>query len=476
MARFLGEFRLPAVSHSIFIAGAIGVEVARAEQFCPEVCSRSRLALEEAVSNVVHHAYKDDNSDFTLLAEARGPELVWRIRDHGIPFELASGEDQRHGLALMESLVDGVRLVSLGRSGKELEIIVSRRRTDPVSATDPEDHTEHELTIRPLEPGDEVEISRCLYRTYGYSYLGEELYDRHKYAEMRRTGHAIAVVAECRETGDIAGHSAILLDDPEASIGEVGMVFVDPNHRGTNAARAMAVELLGFAAERGMRGLFALCTASHPYAQKAAYAQGAVPTGILLACETSDVAYNLVDQEKPQRGSEVLGFQMISPGPSLPVHIPPRHRDVTVRILKSCGVPFVEAENSSPDARAQESDWNECIFESANSSVINFKRVGSDAGSILDRCLTNLWAARRDVAYLYLPLDQPATVSFSLVAEERGFFYAGVLPYWNDVHAIVFQYINHISLRKEGVYTSGDEASQLLDYVWECFESSKTYF
>ena len=125
----LGEFRLPSSDSSIMVGGAAVAEILKAEGFRPEVVCRGRLALEEALSNVVRHAYTaEEDSDIHVYCRVISGGVSLRVRDHGIPFDANKSSRAHHGLDVMRTLVDRVSVRSLGRAGKEVELVVLRRQ------------------------------------------------------------------------------------------------------------------------------------------------------------------------------------------------------------------------------------------------------------------------------------------------------------------------------------------------------------
>src|SRR5205823_8722974 len=65
-----------------------------------------------------------------------------------------------------------------------------------------------EYVIRRLEPGDAIQVARCVYRAYGYSYLNEDLYYPERIARLNADGELISAVS-VDESGEIVGHYAL---------------------------------------------------------------------------------------------------------------------------------------------------------------------------------------------------------------------------------------------------------------------------
>lgn len=92
----------------------------------PETLLGVRLAISEAVSNVVHHAYVGrERGDVEVHATVDGPFLVVVVRDEGVgPREREDSPGSGFGLRLIGASTDGyeIRRRDDGASGARLEM------------------------------------------------------------------------------------------------------------------------------------------------------------------------------------------------------------------------------------------------------------------------------------------------------------------------------------------------------------------
>jgi anti-sigma regulatory factor (Ser/Thr protein kinase) len=119
---------LPAVGD--FIAAACA-----AAHVGMDVCPDLQLATEEACSNVINHAYAGAGGEFCVRFEARGPDAVITIHDHGKAFDptvvprpnLAAPLEERPlgglGLHLMHRLMDEVVFTFSADGGNTLVMV-----------------------------------------------------------------------------------------------------------------------------------------------------------------------------------------------------------------------------------------------------------------------------------------------------------------------------------------------------------------
>jgi serine/threonine-protein kinase RsbW len=99
-----------------------------------------QLAVDEACSNIIEHAYGGQNrGEIECTCEASDEALTVTLRDHGQPFDpakvalpdLSLGLDERPvgglGLLLMRHLMDEVHFEARGEAGNVLTMIKRRR-------------------------------------------------------------------------------------------------------------------------------------------------------------------------------------------------------------------------------------------------------------------------------------------------------------------------------------------------------------
>lgn len=125
----------PAVSASVSRARRDVCELARRSGASPEELDAVRLAVSEAVTNVVRHAYRDDSGTVQLTAAAAGGELWVLVADDGDGMEVRTPYPGLGvGLALISQMADHVTIHHRGTGGVELRMrfdLETRRDTRP---------------------------------------------------------------------------------------------------------------------------------------------------------------------------------------------------------------------------------------------------------------------------------------------------------------------------------------------------------
>ena len=139
-------------------------------------------AVELVCMNVIEHAFGSEEGSFCVEVLRRPGQVVVAVEDQGLPFDykrLQDGED-RTVLEVLHRSFDEIRFVNLGPRGNRVELLKHLPLTDVRDHLAEEEHhrtveatAAHEdvpLEIRMMRPEESFELSRCVYRSYGYSY------------------------------------------------------------------------------------------------------------------------------------------------------------------------------------------------------------------------------------------------------------------------------------------------------------------
>lgn len=125
----------PAVSTAIPEARAAITDFARAAGAGPEQLEEIRLAVSEALTNVVRYAYPWRTGHIYLTARVAGDELWILIADNGCGIHAGSDSGGLGlGLALISNLTDGFSVVERSLGGTELRLrfaLPARRSAQP---------------------------------------------------------------------------------------------------------------------------------------------------------------------------------------------------------------------------------------------------------------------------------------------------------------------------------------------------------
>jgi len=460
------EIQLP--SRLAFLPAALNFvrDAALACGLQPEESEFLTLAVEEACSNSIEHAYDPrEEGSFRLILEISSGKMILSLRDQGLPFdhtlaptyEPPSKADPDKistrglGLYLIEKQFDSMEWINHGMAGKELRLVknrIGREAIEPMPGQDPapfpEDASrapEQTYTVRRMRPEDAIHAARCIYRTYGYSYENETTYFPEELIKQNQRGELLSWVGVDQE-GDIVGY--IELTHPAGSpTADLSQAVVIPSHRGRSVLNLLGLALYAEAVKMGLVGIYTRLTTVHPFSQKA-IGDYAKPCGITLGYVPRVRRYKgLESHEFDERKSLILHYCFLKEPLKTIVHAPPRHREIMEKIyrLLKLNVEFMEAvAGTDLSGGMVKVSYN----RRNGTGTITVEKAGSDSTAEIRRALYDLRdIARAEAIYLLLPLAQAGTPALCEEAEALGFFFSGVEPcFAPDGDHLRLQYLN----------------------------------
>jgi serine/threonine-protein kinase RsbW len=438
------------------------------------------LAVKEAVVNVIDHAFMDgEQASFELIFQKIDMGMQILIREQGMPFdpialaEMAQKEtfgvdDTRGGLHLMSKFMDEVSFVNMGKAGKEIRL-VKYWGTIPEIMASPEDDVPRQAAdipayeIREMLPHEAIEVSKCAYMTFGYSYSNEQVYYPERLRQLNEEGQMLSLVA-ASEDNEIMGHICLFFKNDYPLIGFVDNTFVKPQYRESGCQNRLGQALVVWAKAHGLKGLYGWVVTNHTYTQKLGLKLGFSDTAILIS---DDMPYEFKDNkaEVGQRESETVMFIYLSPMNKAKIYAPLHHADMISQIYGHLGV---STEVFQPDSRVEKLNEKTVLELEYDPSLIAFltiKEYGLNVTGEVGRMLKKLCLERIETIYLALPLNCSHTAVLTSEFEKLGFFFCGIMPRLEGKDQLILQYLNNqiINYNQIRIYTEIGQI--LLDYI-----------
>lgn len=403
-------------------------EYAVAHGLDPELKANLQAAIESGCRNVIKHAYEPGEPvRYQLEVTAAPGTLVVAVQDQGLPFDAAQLNPRIRGL------VHEVRLLSSGREGKRLELVVNLERPEAQHPLSPAEQAplppaaDEQVTIRPATAEDAIPIARCVYRCYGSSYGSDYLYRPKKLRGLWEAGLVTSVVA-VNPDNEVIGHLCYWVDAAADRAGESTDAIVDPRYRGRHLFDRLKAALVEETRAQGRLGMISEAVTVHPYSQKGVIASGAVETGLMLGDLPSNLKFKGIESQLPARQSCMLCYLRLNPEPLRAVYLPERHAPILRKIYEKVGlarefpgsVPASPLRGEASLEVKMDEGWGEAALR-----VVNY---GPDLESLLRAQLRHLLA--NGVPYLYaeLPLTDPSIGLAVETLESMGFSFAGLVP------------------------------------------------
>ncbi|MHB8084906.1 MAG: GNAT family N-acetyltransferase [Dehalococcoidia bacterium] len=443
---------------------------------------RLELVVEEACMNVIEHAFEPgEQGSFDIVISRKPGQVVVAVEDSGLPFDFKKIDtDKESGLGtmLMKAFADEIRFLNLGRGGKRVELVknlpykdIDAYLTEAEKKSAPPTEPAQEniaITIRLMKPDDSVDLSRCVYRCYGYTYANGDVYFPDRVRELLESGLLISHVALNPE-GEVIGHLAIRKEHPDDRVGERGQAVVDPRYRGHGLLNKLLTAVIEHARGVGMYGTYSEGVTVHTFSQKAAIAAGGRETGILLGFTPATMFFKKIQEgERQQRQAIVLIYTRLNDEPWRDVYPPFHHEGIIRRIYETNS--YRRNIRSAADVRepvelALSSLVDISVQAEAGRAFMHVTQYGADLEDLVKFRLRELCLRRVDCIYLDLPLSHPATQRFCANLEMLGFFFGGIIPEFSDGDMLRLQYLNNVDVDPANIQIALDFGKELLNYV-----------
>ncbi|BBD06776.1 GNAT family N-acetyltransferase [Desulfovibrio ferrophilus] len=449
-----------------------------------------RLALEEALVNVIEHGFAGGAKEsFHLEMSASGGGLTFLVRERGLPFdpdvlEQTTAGDVSEGapikglgLKILRRYMDEVSFRSLGVEGKETNLVKRLSFEDEplpeeeVRVEQPPLPEDLHFDVRRMRPHEALEVARLAYHAYGYTYSKLQIYDPSVIRLMNDQDTLASFVAVTDE-GEIMGHAALVHHDESPKVPELGVVFVNPRFRKRGCMKRLTAWLVEEARQRKAYGLFAQGVCSHSYSQKALHDVGLQPCVLRLACAPFR-EYKGIDGVQG-RESFITCHRYINAGPGKPLFFPQEHAEMLTRIYgwqdRGVSVSIVPKGLELSD-RPLSLDFN---MDSKSTASMRVRRYGKGIAAEVLLRLRQACLERMDVVFLGLDLSDPLSAQLVPEFESMGFFFAGVMPGGGGKDHLILQYLNNVKLDFRALQAGNDQGRELITYVQGCEAKSKS--
>ncbi|HNY12587.1 MAG TPA: ATP-binding protein [Candidatus Wallbacteria bacterium] len=478
-------------SQEIFVTPALAFIRAAAAScgFFEKALNDIEVAAEEALTNVIKHAFEGHcDETFKISVRFTEADFIITIYEKGMPFSpdrIADYDPVKLenslntnglGVYLMKKNMDDVIFENLGREGKSLTLIKHitaghAKRTlenydnEVLVKSGPDAASDSALyEIRLFRPEDALEISRCAYKAYGYTYE-PYIYYLEKIIEMNRDGKLCSFIAAGKNTGEIMGHVAFKYKNAGDRIAEIGVAFVKPEYRKAGILKAMTIFCHEKALELKLFGLFGRAVTSHVASQRALEALGYAACGIFFGLFPDDVDFKALTGKIRQKESGLLLYRTISEEDERTIYVPARHKAKISDIFAALRI-AVRIDESEAGPSSGKSEINVNSVPVLNIADVEVLSIGNDIMHELKSIVHDLCLKHIDAIFLHIGMEDPKAAFVARECEQSGFFFSGVLPFGlNNKHEFILQYMNNLAIDFDIIKPYSQGGIEILNYV-----------
>jgi RimJ/RimL family protein N-acetyltransferase len=294
------------------------------------------------------------------------------------------------------------------------------------------------VEVRPLRVEDAFELTRCIFRCYGWTYAVQDMYFPDRIAAAIEAGRRVGGVAVTPD-GEVVAHVgyAYVAD----GVVEGGVAVTDPRFRGRGLMGQVAQEVdlhaLGVTAVMGRAVL------THPVTQKASMGLGATLVGMYLDAAGPVQQVGFTDGLIDHRMSYAVTYNPQIPLDPTTIWIPARYQALVRHVLEPSELPLTIGEVHSapvPPASVMTSSYDAL----KQAGTVKVATVGDDLVAALDGILGQFRAAGAEQVLVYLPAEQPALATVGAGLPSLQLAYAALLPRFGELGTgLVLQWLRN---------------------------------
>jgi serine/threonine-protein kinase RsbW len=317
-----------------------------------------------------------------------------------------------------------------------------------------------------LQQKQAIEISQCAYRTYGYTYIMENIYYPDRLIEMTNSGELISAVAVTDETGEVMGHCALERFGRKRAIPEIGMAFTKPKFRGQGCMSHLNALLLDKAKELGIKGIYAKAVTTHPFSQKAVIKGNYKDSAILIGLSPPK-KFAKMDAQGAQRESLVLCNLKLMEQEKINIFVPENHQEMLEKIYQNLQLDVeikVAKNNADKQAKIVQSDLEIDVYDNLAYANLYMNAAGENLVLEIKHRIKELCQKKIEAINLYIDLCDEYAVSLVPELEELGFFFAGAFPN-DEKQFLILQYLNNVPINYDKIVIVSEFANKLMDYI-----------
>ncbi len=442
-------------------------ESAKLAGFGDEALKKFRLIAEEAFVYILKTSF-DENEKGVIEIQSNIEPLYFSLSflDKGLPFLNKLNDENiinHMELLVLKNNCDKIEWINHGKKGKEFKLTFMRPQKDIMQyelfSKETVKKPSDKFTIRRLKESEAEQVSRLIYKCYGYTYPNEDLYYPERIKQFNKTKQIISIVAFDEINRSVIGHYA--LENQCNGISETGQAAIDPEYRGKNLLMKMRLALEEEAKTMSIKAIISQPVTSHTRTQRINEKFGSSVCGISFGLVPKELHFRKMGVHKlSQRETCLLYFKGLTKTKRV---IPDcgKHNDFIKKIYENVGLTLeIASFKEHFDSNVIETNYSSWGIGtiSVKSLRSGFKEKFKDAFNKL-RLTT-----KAEIIFAEIELNNNRVKDLIEYIESIGFFFVGILPFGGlNGDIIRFEYLNSfIDTSKIQIY--GEFAKSMFEY------------
>jgi len=282
-----------------------------------------------------------------------------------------------------------------------------------------------EIEIDFFRNEDAPGVAQLFRRVYGDGYPVDLYYKPERLIEENDARRIISTVVRTKD-GEVVGHDALIILEPDARLYENAAGLILPAFRGQGTFfRLMSHTIQDTAKQFGLTEIIGEPVCNHTQLQKMCAQLDYKETG--LEADLMPAAAYTTEQSARGRVSVMLGYFLHKPEKRA-VYIPAVYRDEIEFLYSGLGFERIFSEPAADLPAATESQGKMDIYDFAQVARIAVHCIGSDFDTFITRLESEARGRSVTVFQIWLPLTSPFVTAAADALRRCGYFIGGLLP------------------------------------------------
>jgi len=323
---------------------------------------------------------------------------------------------------------------------------------------------DQDVTMGLFRPEDALGVALAYYETYGDTFPLEHVYDPEEIVRRNATDDQYTVVARTPR-GEVVGLFGLFRHAPNPGVYEAGQLMVLKSYR----KRHISTEFSLLAHDKLPKQLripvvFLEAVSNHTVSQLIALPRGLAFTGLEVECMPSGVQAK--ENDASPNISLFLMFKLFEKT-SCDVYLPEPYRTFCETMYAELALPRAF---SSAAALTGETLASPFFIQETGLMRLTVTRAGRDFGEAVSAAEAK--AGPRGLIQVFLNLGDATAPPAVEMLRGRGYFLAGLLPYWFGADGLLLQKVR-LEPDWDAIHGVDQKATAIRDMVREDFERTK---
>lgn len=458
------------------------------------LCQRKNDALElvtdEILQFIEKHAGLSHKIPITLSLYEIVQGIAVKIKYLGSPVNInldleKAKEEENYAVILIAGFTDVLECKNLGMAGREFyfeihfneEQLAKERDRQSLQISPPTSlpiidtsmWCQDDFKMRLIEKDDAIEVTRCIYSAYGYTYARETVYYPNQFYELHKAGQLQCAVLETPD-GQIAGTAILDRETGLPGACELLGLATKKEYQRLGVTKLLCHFLIEQEKKnnKDLITIFAETVTNHPYSQKAFERENFIPTGIFFGLVPATVKFTgFEDQDEPQvvpRISAVYYVKQIAPWVEKTVFVSVKDSEIVKNIFAQVGHAVNIQTTQNQPLRAK-CTISMTFVDKLEVGLIQISTIGEDLIELSHFNTLRLKSMGAKIIVVYLNMLDESAAWAKEELTKLGFYFTGVLPGDNTFQPMMLQYFSGLVFKSDEIVIANPVGKEILEHV-----------